>query len=392
MLLKLPRWATGATILKVACFFTLCGILVAGLWPFHAPANRVGWLKDDSGLRLGRDGVVWGTGKLAWSGTSNENSFSLGIWVVPGLTSDSSTFLAFYAPGSHWQFSLRQSSSDLELLSENSGSQTLNNDARLYVPDVFRKGRPVFVTVTAGRGQTVVYIDGVAARRTSEFLLSTRSLTGEVVIGTSPVQNDSWTGELRGLEIYGRELTPAEVSRNFQGWIEHGRPDVDEDRSNLALYLFREGSGNRVRNLARSGVDLYIPEKFIIPHEKLLEAPWKEYHSGWGYWTNILINIGGFVPLGFFVLACFGPEPGARRAALLTIAFCGAVSLTIEILQGFLPTRDSGLTDVITNTLGGALGVMLYSLTPAGRFLDWLLLMLAPAASDRLRQFATSSD
>jgi hypothetical protein len=390
MLLSLSRWTTGANILKVVCFFTLSGILVAGLWPFHAPANQVSWV--DAGLRFGRYGVVLGTGKLAGSRTSNENSFSLGVWIVPGFASDSSTVLAFDAPERPRRFSLLQSSSDLELLSENSGSETLNNDARLYVPDVFRKGRPVFVTVTAGRGQTVVYIDGTPAQRTSKFPLSAEDLTGEVVVGTSPVQNDSWTGDLRGLEIYGRELNPTEVSRNFEGCIEHGRPDVGKDRSNLALYLFREGGGNRVRDQARSGVDLYIPEKFIIPHEKLLEAPWKEYHSGWSYWTNILINIGGFVPLGFFVLACFGPEPGARRAAVLTIAFCGAVSLTIEILPGFLPTRDSGLTDIITNTLGGALGVMLYSLTPAGRFLDWLLLMLAPAASDRLRQFATSCD
>jgi len=46
-----------------------------------------------------------------------------------------------------------------------------------------------------------------------------------------------------------------------------------------------------------------------------------------------------------------------KRVALMAVFLGALVSLTIEILQSYLPTRDSGMTDIITNTLGTWVGV-----------------------------------
>jgi glycopeptide antibiotics resistance protein len=41
---------------------------------------------------------------------------------------------------------------------------------------------------------------------------------------------------------------------------------------------------------------------------------------------------------------------------------CGAISLTIELAQAWIPSRSSQMLDLILNTLGGGIGVLLHGL------------------------------
>jgi glycopeptide antibiotics resistance protein len=92
------------------------------------------------------------------------------------------------------------------------------------------------------------------------------------------------------------------------------------------------------------------------------------------YWRAVFKNIVGFIPLGFFFYAYLVTLRSIRRPALVTVVLGAAVSFTIEALQAFLPTRESGTTDLITNSLGTWIGVLSYRLlTPAvTRIFPWL--------------------
>ena len=190
-----------------------------------------------------------------------------------------------------------------------------------------------------------------------------------MIIATSAAVDKNWTGDPPGLAIYDSALTQEQILRHYKTWTARGRPQIVENDRAVALYLFDEGQGRIVHNRLGSGVDLYIPERFMLLHEKILEPFWKEFSWDWSYWKAVIVNVAGLVPLGFFFCAYFVSVRGMKRAVLATVALGLAVSLTIETLQGFLPTRDSGTTDLITNTLGTYLGTALYLRTRAR---DWL--------------------
>jgi len=61
------------------------------------------------------------------------------------------------------------------------------------------------------------------------------------------------------------------------------------------------------------------------------------------------INILGFIPFGFFFSALLLKITGLRRlsAYLLIVALGTGLSFTIELIQPYLPTRGSSLTDVL---------------------------------------------
>lgn len=343
----------------VICVAVLVVVLTLGLWPFHSPKNDVTWLENRNGLRFGRFSTVISSAVFQVTSDENEACGSVEVWLQPSRIWDDGTFLAFYTPGNPHQFLLRQFNGGLELRAETRDDSYPAKMARLYVQDTFRKSEGVFLTITSRTQGTAVYIDGVLAKMAPQFRLSRKELTGRLLLGDSPGQSDSWSGQVRGVAVYHRELRATQVLRHYETWTQRERPEIFEDEGNIALYLFGERTGNVVHDHAASGVNLFIPEKYLVWDQIFLEPFWKELSMSWSYWGAAVKNIIGFVPFGLCFCAGLLAHK-VRRAALATVILGTLVSLTIEVLQAYLPTRDSGMTDVFTNTLGTCLGVIFW--------------------------------
>jgi len=194
--------------------------------------------------------------------------------------------------------------------------------------------------------------------------LSCEDFAGQLILGDSAIMDNAWRGNILDLAIYDRELTPQEIASKYASRNENqAGQERGGDQHLVAQYAFSEGSGQNVHGQPGSAPDLYIPEIFKVPHKKMLMWPWEESHDKRDF-RDISINILGFVPFGFVFVAYLTWNRNVRHSTILTILCGAAISLTIEILQEYTPGRDSGILDVLTNTLGTSLGALIFRWAP----------------------------
>jgi VanZ family protein len=349
----------GRPVLKILAAAGICVLLVMTLMPFNPwPQNEVSWLHDEDGLRLCKQGTIFSVAQFPNEAGAENKPFSLEFWMVPWRNEGSTVMFAFYVRENPEQFVVWQNGLDVAV-THATRQREENNRHPLVAGEVIAQDKRSLVTVTAGPRETTLYVNGQAQSSSQAFGLSRKNLTGEFVIGTSPVESEPWCGVLRGIAIYKNELTAQEVAGHYQAWLLNRLGDTIDKQSIIALYLFRERSGSLVRDEIQPGVNLYIPKYYTIWRKNVLSPPWKEFRPKWTYVRDVILNVLGFIPLGLILYPYFLLARASRRPLLMSCLTGAGLSLIIEILQSFLPMRGSGWTDVITNSAGTALGASL---------------------------------
>jgi len=131
------------------------------------------------------------------------------------------------------------------------------------------------------------------------------------------------------------------------------------------------GWSNRILILAVGGILFLTLYPFSFDFGRYLPRPQFPFSlGGWGQKIGPLedfLNILLFVPYGFG-LAEKLRERGASWIATfgVTLAAGALLSYAVELLQIYIPQRDSGWEDVLTNSFGAVVGTMLFDLFGGG--------------------------
>lgn len=334
----------------VACVPLVCVLLIFGWWPFGSPPNDVTWAPGENAVRFGKRATILSSGPLA---PSSPGTCTIELWLQPRLRNASGTVLGFYGHDGLTGISLHQSLTDLRLDSR----QSAGRPVRLYINDIFLPQRLVFVTIVAEPQTVSVYRDAWLVRSFPNAPVPRDACSGRFVVGDSPEEDATFEGEFRGLAIHGGPLTADQVRASYWSWRKYGTPRHSGNPQPQALYLFNEQRGRQIADRGAAGVNLLIPERYAIAQKVFLKSPFQAFQFNPGYFRDLLINVAGFVPLGFLVAASL-PHRCLRAVVLAALAGF-AVSLAIELGQMYLPTRNSDSTDLLTNTFGAALGAVI---------------------------------
>jgi VanZ family protein len=311
----------------------------------------VKWLKDQNGLQFYGQAIVFSQVPAPYS----LHPRSIELWLQSTAEDSSHIGHIFSILDDHGSetFFFGQWRSHLLLGKGFHGKKPYRE---VGIRDILKRGNKRFVAIASGADGTNIYVDGILLKSNPRFHLFSmdEKPSGKILLGNSPRGSEYWRGNLLSLAIYNHVLTGDRVSEHFYGSKSSGEEGL------VALYLLDEHSGTLAHDSVGSH-PLFIPSRFEVLKKTILVPPWEDFRFNRSYLMDILTNIVGFIPFGFFFSAyLWMRKPQSNfRLVIISILIGGGLSLFIELIQVYLPTRNSQLMDVIMNILGTAIGVAL---------------------------------
>jgi len=224
------------------------------------------------------------------------------------------------------------------------------------------------ITIASGPERTEIYVNGEPAQSYNiRSLIGVEHFRGYLNLGNSSIGHNAWVGSLYGLALYDTLLTSEQIRRHYMLWVDRSvnMPAVIEPEP-MILYTFAERTGASVHDQMGNANHLTIPSTFKTLKRAVVVRFWRNMDWDEGTVGDILVNIAGFTPFACCLLVFLtgGKRLSTIQAAFLTVLASAALSLIIETGQMGLPTRTPSSLDLLCNTAGAVLGVLVLRIIP----------------------------
>jgi VanZ family protein len=348
---------------------TLLLIIFFGLhFKSFSLSNNVAWIDGQDGIRFGHYGIAYtDTAFPLISSNSESTGLSLELAIRPEDSKDDrfKILLSIHAGNDSEQLLLGQWRSSLIVMNgdDYDGSK---RTPKIGVNNALPPQSNAFINITSGTNGTHVYVNGHLRASNGRLMLKIPNDKADavLVLGNSPYGRHSWTGDIYGLAIYEIILNPQDSASHFDQWSQQHIFSFPRNIDPKIFYTFDDKSGSRAFDHGPKDHHLVIPYRMKILKKEILVAPWNESRLDRQLVQDMLMNLVGFIPPGFFFFALMIHlgDFYEKHGFLLTVCTCFIISFSIELAQAWIPSRSSQSLDLIFNTLGGFVGAIFYQL------------------------------
>ena len=348
-------------ILLITLFFGLSGE------GFNV-SNGVSWIKAEPGLSFGNNGIAYASidNNQIKNKISRLDAFSIEMalkfedFELRGFN----IILSIHAGKDYNQLVVGQWKSNLIVM--NGDDYSYSRKIGRISADIFSKlPHRVLITITTGGKGTRLYIDGKLVKTDPNLILSIPEGDTQILtLGNSVYGKHSWRGEVYELALYRDRLAPETIENHLIPWSKNNMLSFVGQEKPIFFFTFNERKGTETTDHITGVQKLNIPGDFHILKKDFISLPRYDLVLNKNFYFDCIINLIGFVPLGFVLYVLFIQAGGVfqKKAIIFSVVFCFSISLYIEIVQAWIPDRSSDAIDLILNTAGAWIGTVIANL------------------------------
>ncbi len=355
--------------------------LLFGLWPLNFfSENQVRWLTQQNGIQFYKQGLSTrrASGGVIYSGSrikveTRAHEFMPATIEIYAESHEAkggglAHIVSFHDGYPRSPLVIGQWKTYLVIRSRDNQNKARDTYREIDLNHGLSTNEKKLITIASGPERTEIYINGELARSYDvRSLIGVEHLCGYLNLGNSSIGHNTWIGNLYGLALYETLLTPEQIRQHYELWADGlvNEPTAI-DPEPMILYTFAERTGASVHNQIGDSNHLTIPSRFKALRRAIVVRFWRDMEWDKAAVKDILVNILGFFPFAMcmFMFLAGNRHMSPRQAAFLTILAGAILSLIIETSQIGLPTRTPSLLDLVCNTAGAAMGILVLRIIP----------------------------